>query len=244
MDQIPEWRPISHNVFQPWHKLDVVGLEALLSIDPTLAASDGSSLQDLAFRSIANFVAGTEVIHPSKSKYDPVLAEWRRKFPHSAAPDIINAMLLFRYANHYYDTGNGGRNMFSGFDPAQSGLTEAKSVLERSEAYAKAYPHWYTLMIQIEAARKTRFDDLFILADTARTMAPNYIDPQTALIEHLLTNVGWSRTYIERTVRSLSFSRDGRIDPVRYARIYRAAFASVYHYRLFETSDADWTIMR
>lgn len=242
--QIPEWKKIAFDAGQAWIALDIAALEDLLSRDPALLASDGSSLQDLAFRSVENFVYGTEVIHPSQSKYEPILADWRRRYPYSAAPDIINAMLLFRYTNRLLDGGNGGQNVWFGFNPMDSGLAETKSALERSEDYAKAYPFWYTLMIRIEAARKAKFDDLFVLADAARLASQSYIDPPAVLVEHLLTNAGWSRAGIESTVRSLSMNSDARIDPTRYARIYRAAFASVYHYRLFESSDANWPIVR
>jgi hypothetical protein len=218
---------------------DFASLEAMLhpKDGELVNFDDGSSRVEGAMAGLGSLLERASVPGPELS----LLAKWRRQFPLSDGPDLIEALLFQSWA--WQARGHGYAKEVSPqawaeyaqrIEMADAALTDAADKSQRSPAY-------YPLAISLGVDQSKNRQDLQRLADNSLEEFPDYYPPHRAMIRAYLPKWGGSYVEIDDYVEHVQAKVPAERQREMYARLYTTlASLSEEEVDLFVETIANW----
>lgn len=222
---------------------DFGGLEDLLRVRAPLAdlPAGGSTY--------AAAVAGLDDLFEFGSLSMPealrLTAEWRRAYPRSPLPTLIEAMAFEDWA--WTARGSGYANSVSGAGWLLfSGRMEmAATSLSEAPASAGATPLWYQLSLELGIAQSKDLDGLRGIFDAGAARFPDYLPIYRQMLRALMPRWGGSYDKVDRFINAEYAKSAPRTGFELYARLYWIfAVLSGDDENIFTDGSADWGSMK
>lgn len=199
-----------------------------------------SSLRGFA-QGLDGYLDGTATIEDALG----TLADWRREFPESLAPNLFEATLFRNWA--WSARGEGYANSVTNQSwAAYAFRTEmAAAALREIESRATQSPIWYSLSITVALDRSTPKEDIRAIFDRGVTKYPDYLPLYSVMLRTLTPRWGGSIEEIDRFINDVHGRTQERLGFEMYARLYwMLATMEGDDTDLFTDTLAEWSIMK
>jgi membrane associated rhomboid family serine protease len=201
-----------------FHNEEFGSLETILhsQAGKLVTFDDGGSELQGAFKGLSDLLGRTSAPAPVLSR----IARWRRDFPTSDAPDLVESLFFREWA---WQARGGG--YAEGVSPQawaiyRQRVEMAKASLDEAADKPQMSPAWYQLAISLGVDESKSRDQLRKLFDLSVDQFPDYYGPYPQMLRALLPKWGGSYEQIDDFIEQAQQRAPRERQPEMYARLY------------------------